>query len=101
MLMMHVINQPKKWEEYLPLVEVSYNNGHQEYLKMSPFEALYGRKCNIPINWDNSVEKITVGPDMLMELEQQVTQINKNMKVAKDMKKSYEENKISHKEFRV
>jgi transposase InsO family protein len=42
-LRMHVMHQPKKWEDYLPLVEFSYNNGYQESLKMSPFEALYGR----------------------------------------------------------
>jgi hypothetical protein len=44
MLRMCVMNQPKKWEDYLPLVEFAYNNGYQESLKMSPFEALHGRK---------------------------------------------------------
>jgi hypothetical protein len=43
MLRMHVMHQPKKWEDYLPLVEFAYNNGYQESLKMSPFEVLYGR----------------------------------------------------------
>jgi hypothetical protein len=43
MLRMYAMHQPKKWEDYLPLVEFSYNNGYQESLKMSPFEALYGR----------------------------------------------------------
>ena len=43
MLRMHVMHQPKKWEDYLPLVEFSYNNGYQESLNMSPFQALYGR----------------------------------------------------------
>jgi hypothetical protein len=38
MLRMHVMHQHKKWEYYLPLVEFSYNNNYQEYLKMSPFE---------------------------------------------------------------
>jgi hypothetical protein len=38
MLRMHVMHQPKKWEDYLPLVEFAYNNGYQESLKMSPFE---------------------------------------------------------------
>ena len=37
MLRMHVIHQPNKWEDYLPLVEFSYNNGYQESLKMIPF----------------------------------------------------------------
>jgi hypothetical protein len=41
---MHVMHQPKKWDDYLPLVEFFYNDAYQESLKMSPFEALYGRK---------------------------------------------------------
>jgi hypothetical protein len=44
MLRMHVMYQPRKWEDYLPLVEFAYNNGYQESLKMSPFEDLYGRQ---------------------------------------------------------
>jgi hypothetical protein len=28
---------------------------------MSPFEALYGRKCTTPISWDNPVDKIMTG----------------------------------------
>jgi hypothetical protein len=43
MLRMHVIHQPKKWEDYLPLVEFAYSNNCQESLKMNPFEILYGR----------------------------------------------------------
>ena len=65
MIMMHVMHQPKKWEDYLPLVEFAYNNGYQESLKMIPFEALYGRQCKIPINWSNPVDRITIGPNML------------------------------------
>jgi hypothetical protein len=54
MLRMHVMHHPKQWEEYLPLVEFSYNNGYQESLKMSPFEVLYGRKCRVPIKLGQS-----------------------------------------------
>jgi hypothetical protein len=43
-LSIYVINKPSKWEDYLHLVEFAYNNGYQASLKMSPFEALYGRK---------------------------------------------------------
>jgi hypothetical protein len=65
MLRMHVMHRPRKWENYLPLVEFSYNNGYQESLKMSPFEDLYGRQCNIPISWNNPVEIIKLGPYLL------------------------------------
>jgi hypothetical protein len=44
MLRMYVMDKPSKWEDYLHLVEFAYNNGYQASLKMSPFEALYGRK---------------------------------------------------------
>jgi hypothetical protein len=65
MLRMHVMHQPKKWEDFLPLVEFTYNNGYQESLKMSPFEVLYGRPCNTPVSWSNPVNRVTIGPDML------------------------------------
>jgi hypothetical protein len=44
MLRMYVMDKPSKWEDYIHLVEFSYNNGYQASLKMSSFEALYGRK---------------------------------------------------------
>jgi hypothetical protein len=86
MLRMHVIHQHKKWEDYLPLVEFAYNNGYQESLKMSPFEALYGRQCKIPIRWSNPVDRITIGLDMLKEMERQVVQIRQNLKTAQEQK---------------
>jgi hypothetical protein len=43
-LRMYVMDKPSRWEDYLYLVEFAYNNGYHASLKMSPFEALYGRK---------------------------------------------------------
>jgi hypothetical protein len=60
---------------------------------MSPFEALYGRQCKIPISWNNPVDRITIRPDMLKEMEQQVIQIKKNLKIAQDRQKSYADRK--------
>jgi hypothetical protein len=33
------------WDKSLPYAKFSYNNSYQASLKISPFEALYGRKC--------------------------------------------------------
>jgi hypothetical protein len=57
------MGKPSKWEDYLHLVEFSYSNGYQASLKMSPFEALYGRKCNTPVSWDNPGDRALFGPD--------------------------------------
>jgi hypothetical protein len=100
MLRMHVMHQPKKWEDYLPLVEFAYNNGYQESLKMSPFESLYGRKCKIPIILSNPMDRITIGTDMLKEMEQEVIHIKKNLKIAQDRHKSYVDRKRTPREFK-
>ena len=52
--------QHKKWDEYFPLVEFTYNNGYQDSLRMSPLHALYGRSCNTPISWSEPVNKVLI-----------------------------------------
>jgi hypothetical protein len=60
-LRMDVMDKPSRWEDYIHLVEFSCNNGYHEPLKMSLFEALYGRKYNKPVSWDNSTDSALIG----------------------------------------
>ena len=69
MLRMYVRDCPNKWEGYLHLVKFVYNNHYQSSGKLSPFEILYGRKCNTPISWSNLVDRLMLGPDLLKEME--------------------------------
>jgi hypothetical protein len=80
MLRMDVMDNPSKWEGYLHLVEFSYNNGYQASLIMSPFEALYGRKCNTLVSWDNLIEIVVLGKELLKDMEDQMVKIKKNLK---------------------
>jgi hypothetical protein len=82
MLRMYVMDKPSKWEDYLHLVEFSYNNGYQASLKMSPFEALYGRKCNTPVSWDNPADREIIGPELLKEMEEKMLKIKQYLKAA-------------------
>jgi hypothetical protein len=50
MLCAYVLNDDPKWDTHLPLDEFSYNNNYQESIKISPFEALYGRPCRTSLN---------------------------------------------------
>jgi hypothetical protein len=61
-LMMYVMDKPSKWKNYLHPVDFTYNNGYQSSLKMIPFEALYGKKCNTSMSWDNPTDREVVGP---------------------------------------
>nr|GEW66664.1 putative reverse transcriptase domain-containing protein [Tanacetum cinerariifolium] len=49
MLRACVLDFGKGWDKHLPLVEFSYNNSYHTSIKAAPFEALYGRKCRLPI----------------------------------------------------
>ncbi|GJY86946.1 putative reverse transcriptase domain-containing protein [Tanacetum coccineum] len=51
MLRACAIDFGKGWVNHLPLVEFSYNNSYHASIKAAPFEALYGRKCRLPVCW--------------------------------------------------
>jgi hypothetical protein len=48
---------------------------------MSPFEALYDRKCNTPMSWDNPIERTSIGSDLLKEMEEMMKRIKNSLKV--------------------
>ena len=98
---MYVSDYPNKWEDYLHLIEFSYNNHYQASTKLSPFEILYGRKCNAPITWSNPVEWFMLGLGMLKALELTVKQVQGNLKTAQERKKSHADIKRTSKEFQV
>jgi hypothetical protein len=87
------------WDKSLPYAEFSYNNSYQASLKMSPFEALYGRKCRTPLYWDQTGERQFFGPEVIQEAEEQVRIIRENLRVAQTRKKSYADNRRRPLEF--
>jgi hypothetical protein len=42
---------------------------------MSPFEEIYGRKCNTPVSWDNPADIEVVGLELLIEMEEKMLKI--------------------------
>jgi hypothetical protein len=66
---------------------------------MLPFEALYGRKCRIPLYWDQTGERLFFGPEFIQEAEEQVRIIRENLRVAQTRQKSYADNRKRPLEF--
>ena len=89
MLRACIISSKGSWEKWLPLAEFSYNNSYQASIKMAPFEALYGQKCRIPLNWIEPGERRYFGIDFVTEAEEQVRIIQQHMKAAQSRQKSY------------
>ena len=88
MLRMYVKEQLGKWEDCLHLVEFAYNNHYQALARYSPFEILYGRKCNTPISWSKPVDRLVLGPELVKGMELIVKKVQGNLKVAKYRQKS-------------
>jgi hypothetical protein len=89
MLRACVLHYGKNWDKCLSLAEFSYNNNYQSNLKMAPFEALYGRRCRTPLNWSQDGEREIFGPDLVLEAENKVRVIKKNLEAAQARQKSY------------
>ena len=70
MLRVYVMDKPSKWDDYFHLVEFAYNNGYHASLKMSPFETLYGKKCNTLVRWDIPINIVIIGLEMLKDMEE-------------------------------
>ena len=99
MLRMYVMDKPGKWEDYLHLVEFAYNNNFQFSAGMSPFEILYGLKCNTPISWSIPIDRLMLGPDLLEDMELTMKQVQQNLKASQDRKKRYANLKRTRREF--
>jgi hypothetical protein len=89
MLRACVLSYGSKWEDCLPFAECSYKNIYQANLPMTPFEALYGRKCCSPLNYSETGESQVFGPDIIKEAEAQVQLIRNRLKAARSRQKSY------------
>jgi hypothetical protein len=88
------------WDKSLPYAEFSYNNSYQASLKMSPFEALYGRKYRTPLYLDQTGERQFFGSEIIQEAEEQVRLIRENLRTAKSRQKSYEDTRRRLLEFK-
>jgi hypothetical protein len=68
---------------------------------MSLFEALFSKKCNTPISWDNPTDKAFVGPKFLREMKEHMVEIKRNLNVTDEKKKIYAYKNMSRREFKV
>ncbi|KAI3771106.1 hypothetical protein L6452_02262 [Arctium lappa] len=72
MLRSSIIDFGGSWDSHLPLVEFAYNNSYHSSIGMSPFKALYGRKCTTPV-LERGGEKQFAGLEILQETTDKVS----------------------------
>ncbi|GJX86858.1 putative reverse transcriptase domain-containing protein [Tanacetum coccineum] len=101
MLRACVLDFEGSWDVHLPLVEFSYNNSYHSSVRCAPFEALYGRKCHSPIMWAEVGEGQLIGPELVQESTEKISQIKDRLKAARDRQKSYADERRKPLEFSI
>ncbi|GJR96447.1 putative reverse transcriptase domain-containing protein [Tanacetum coccineum] len=89
MLRACVLDFEGRWDVHLSLVDFSYNNSYHSSVRYAPFEALYGRKCRSLIMWEEIGEDQLIGPELVQETTEKISQIKDRLKAARDRQKSY------------
>ncbi|GJZ53748.1 putative reverse transcriptase domain-containing protein, partial [Tanacetum coccineum] len=101
MLRACVLDFSGSWDVHHPLVEFSYNNSYHSSVRCVPFKALYGRKCRSLIMWAEIGEGQLIGPELVQETTEKISQIKDGLKATRDRQKSYADKRRKPLEFCV
>ena len=101
MLRAYVMDFGVGWSKFLPLVEFAYNNSYQAGIEMTPYEALYGRKCRSPVCWFAVGEKRLMGLELIQITSEKIEVIRKKLRTAQSRQKSYADRRRCDLEFSV
>ena len=93
MLRACVIDFNGSCNNHFPLIECSYNNSYHSGIGMTPFKAVYVRRCRSPVWLFEVVESSIIGPEIILEAVENVRMIRYRLATAQSRKKSYVDNK--------
>nr|GEY82495.1 putative reverse transcriptase domain-containing protein [Tanacetum cinerariifolium] len=79
----------------------SLKNALGTQLDITPFEALYGRKCRSPVCWAEVGDVQLTGPEIIHETTEKIVQIRQRLQAARDRQRSYANVRRNPLEFQV
>ncbi|GJY83876.1 reverse transcriptase [Tanacetum coccineum] len=89
MLRSSALDLTRNSDEYLCLVEFTYNNCWHASIKRAPFELLYGRMCRAPICWNEVGERVIEGSELVKVTKKKVSIAKGKLKEVQSRQKSY------------
>jgi hypothetical protein len=69
----------RSWNKSLPYAKFSYSIIYLGNLKMTPFEMLYGCRCQTPLFWNEARKRKVFGPNLLEVAERHVRTVRGNL----------------------
>ncbi|GKD87290.1 putative reverse transcriptase domain-containing protein [Tanacetum coccineum] len=86
----------------MPILIISdYDSRFTSSVRCASFEALYGRKCCSPIMWAEVGEGQLIGPELVQETIEKISQIKDKLKAARDCQNSYADKRRKPLEFSI
>ena len=71
------------WDDHIDLIVFAYNNSYHFSIQMTPYEALYGRRCRSHVGWFEVGEAVLIGPDSVLYAMEKVLLIRDRLKTTK------------------
>jgi len=96
-----ILEQKRSWESFLLLIEFTYNNSFHSTTGMTPYKALYGRRCMTPLCWLEPIENLTLGPKVVQQTTEKVKLIQERKKTSQSRQKSYQNKMREDPEFKI
>lgn len=101
MLCMYVNENQTNWNEDLLLVEFAHNSSYHTFIKMTPFQAMYGYNCPSLVNFSNPNNKVEISREMLEKMDKELDRIRDHIREAKKKNKWYYDKKHRHVEYKI
>ncbi|KAK9126039.1 hypothetical protein Scep_014885 [Stephania cephalantha] len=76
------------WSKYLHSIDFAYNNSYQTSIRMTLYDALYGRPCRSPTCWLDKEDKVLLGPEIIAETNNKIQIIQNRLKIAQSCQKT-------------
>ncbi|KAH9779621.1 hypothetical protein KPL71_007762 [Citrus sinensis] len=81
-------DQPRKWTEWFPWAEFSYNTSIHSSTKMTPFEAVYGFPPPSPLAYVPGTSRVQAVDEYVRDRDAILRELRHNLSVARDRMKS-------------
>lgn len=60
-----MLEQGGAWDNYLSLIEFTYNKTLHSSIETKPYEVMYGRTCRTSMYWYESDENVILGSEIV------------------------------------
>jgi hypothetical protein len=75
------VREKHEWDELLPFANFAYNTTPHSITNYTPYEILFGRKCNLPGTLQKEISPVYNYDDIVSMIKQQIQEASQNAKL--------------------